>query len=267
LQRINNKILGSDLIGFVVHNAVAETYLQHAADLPNKNDLLRMVGQLKLLFYNAGLLWSDRPGEEVPEEDIRAREGRLNTIRYLLQNLDLNVLENAALSCDDDVFMETLVNNVRNETCSYQAFYISETKKRFLDGAKKLKTLKSNYTDNADEIKQLEKKLNDITDRQLRAELENYSVYEHLVSEKMNPKFLCLAKSYNQQKGLDSIMDSNGDAFASDTLRKEFITNYYANIYKEVPGRVNSYPGCVADFLGEEITNNPEVAGKKYRKI
>jgi hypothetical protein len=105
--------------------------------------------------------------------------------------------------------------------------------------------------------------MNDITDRQLRAELENYSVYEHLVSEKMNPKFLCLAKSYNQQKGLDSIMDSNGEAFTSDTMRKEFITNYYANIYKEVPGRVNSYPGCVADFLGEDITNNPEVAGKK----
>jgi hypothetical protein len=81
--------------------------------------------------------------------------------------------------------METLVNNIRNDTCSFQAFFLKEAKKKFAEGVKTLNTLKEKYSDNAEQIKNLEAVLNVIADRELRAELENFAIFEHLGSEKM----------------------------------------------------------------------------------
>jgi hypothetical protein len=184
-QKINNKVLQSDLLEIVVLTSTAETYIQNAVFIPNRDNLLRIIGQLKLIIHNAGLNWCERPGEAVPEEAVRAREGLLNTARYNLQILNIEVLENAALVCDDDIFMETLVNNIRNDTCSFQAFFLKEAKKKFAEGVKTLNTLKEKYSDNAEQIKNLEAVLNVIADRELRAELENFAIFEHLGSEKM----------------------------------------------------------------------------------
>jgi hypothetical protein len=224
-QRINNKVLQSDLLEIVVLTSTAETYIQNAVFIPNRDNLLRIVGQLKLIIHNAGLNWCERPGEAVPEEAVRAREGLLNTARYNLQILNIEVLENAALVCVDDIFMETLVNNIRNDTCNFQAFFLREAKKKFADGVKTLNTLKENYSDNEEQIKNLEAVLNVIADRELRAELENFAIFEHLSSEKMCPKFLTIVKNSNPVPDLSVIRNDTDEEFNSDPDRKSISLN------------------------------------------
>jgi exonuclease III len=262
-QFIDNKILNSDVIDIVVHCAVAESYVQHMRNNPHRAGLMNNIGQLKLIIFNLGLHWRDKPGEETSEDEIRAREGLLDRARYLMQNLDIRVFEIAELDCDRDIFMEILINNVRNDTCSYQAFFLNEKKKKFKEGITKLRSLKSNYSENADRIKVLENSLNIAVDLELRAELEKYDIFEHIESEKASPKFLKIAKSGVQSESMDKIKNSDGNDFLSVTDRKTFITEYFRNIYKEVPGRVHAYEGCIEDFLGADILNHPEVASKK----
>jgi hypothetical protein len=159
--------------------------------------------------------------------------------------------------------MEVLINNVRNEVCSYQAFYLNEIKKKIFDGIKRLQQFKKNYEINAEVIAQLEKQLNDYADRDMRAELESYPVFEHLGAEKMCPRFLALAKNACPDPDLSVIKDDNGNAFQTIKNRKDFITSYYADIYSENPDRTRAFEGCVTNFLGPELVNNPYIAGKK----
>jgi hypothetical protein len=250
------------LIEPVVHAAVAESYLIHI-NIPNKADCLRLVGELKLIILNAGTEFSERPGEDFTPEQVTERAGLLTRARYIMQILDITVFELAELNCDPSVFMEILMNNVRNDVCSFQAFYLKERKKNFNEGLQLLKELKIDYVLNSDRIRELEKDLNRIVDAELRAELENYDVFEHLVAEKINPKFLQLANSSVQVVEQKIICNDNLEIFESVNAQKDYITNYFANIYRNVPGTVRPYEGCIEDFLGPDIVGNQHVSSKK----
>jgi hypothetical protein len=180
-----------------------------------------------------------------------------------VQQLDLVTFEQANLNCDIDTFMEVLINNIRNDCCSLQGYLIKERGKKFKEGLLKLRDLKGSYADNADAIADLESKLNQMADADLRTKLEKYSAFEFLSDEKITPKFLKLARSGEVITDMSIIKDDAGNDFPTDNDRKNFITSYYSNIYKEHPGRVNAGPGCVADFLGPEIVNSPEVINSK----
>jgi hypothetical protein len=130
-QFICNEVLLSDVIDIVVHVSVAESYVQHL-EIRNRQDLLNTIGQIRVLILNAGLNFKDRPGSLVTAEEVEAREGIVNRARYLLQFLNVSVFENANLTCEDDFFMETLVNNVRNDVCSFQSFFLKEQKKTLM---------------------------------------------------------------------------------------------------------------------------------------
>ena len=63
------------------------------------------------------------------------RELRLQEIKLILRRYDLDVIQQFPLLVEDDIFMETLLNCIKNEESSYQ-HYISKIK-----GAKKLKLI------------------------------------------------------------------------------------------------------------------------------
>jgi hypothetical protein len=92
----------------------------------DNSNFAALSGELKLLIVNAGLAPAERPGEDLQLEEIRQREARLERARYLMQLLDIKVFELNPLSCTDDIFMEVLINNVRNEVCSFQNFFLKE---------------------------------------------------------------------------------------------------------------------------------------------
>jgi hypothetical protein len=51
-----------------------------------------------------------------------------------------------------------------------------------------------------------------------------------------------------------------GEPFANDTDRKEYIREHFAKIYRKDPNEPENLRGCIENFLGEEILNNPVVA-------
>jgi hypothetical protein len=164
--------------------------------------------------------------------------------------LNIPWLQTVDLQPDVDDFLEVLVNNIRNEVTSFQAFFSKGKNARILEVKDTLKTLKRNYHEHEHEIRTLEGALNDIMDSDMRSELENYEWFEHISAEKMSPKFLDLAKQTKQSENLSEIKKTDGSNFVSDTDRNNFIRNYYSNIYKKVGGDVNPYVGCIEEFLG-----------------
>jgi hypothetical protein len=92
----------------------------------------------------------------------------------------------------DDLFMETLVNNLKNDCVSYQVF-INRTISNMVSSVEaRLAVLKDNYTENYVEIFGLERKLNEINDARLRSKLESNRNFEIFNNEKITPNFVNL---------------------------------------------------------------------------
>jgi exonuclease III len=261
---ITNKVLGSDLLDAVVYSSVAETYLQHIIPPQGYNieRSLGIVGTIKVLLRSLGIDFGQRPGFTPSEEESAQREEALQRLRYLVSTLNLPWLEGLEKSVEIDIFMETLINNVRNDVTSYQSFFIKEKRKEFDAALEALIILKKNYAANDEKIRIIEKKLNDLSDSDMRTELENYALFEHIAAEKMSPKFLELAKLEKIEAKLTDVKNSDGTPFLCENDRKTYITKYFADIYKKQDA-VNPYEGCIEDFLGPEILQNPVVRDAK----
>ena len=81
--------------------------------------------------------------------------------------LDLSVVENLPHNDDPCLFMEALLNCVRNKVISYQAF-IGKRKALYIKlSLDNLKVLKTNYNVNFEQILTLETELNNFYDSEL----------------------------------------------------------------------------------------------------
>jgi hypothetical protein len=91
------------------------------------------------------------------EENVRA--GRLGLIRELLEYIPMELLENGTYrdGLSDDIFIKTLVNNIRNECVSYQIFLAKQSNITVKSLQAKLFELKSNFNENHPEIIRVEK--------------------------------------------------------------------------------------------------------------
>jgi Reverse transcriptase (RNA-dependent DNA polymerase) len=178
----------------------------------------------------------------------------------------LERISSTPLNTDYLIFVETLINNFRNEIISFQAHFTKWKKSTVLGMQSSLLRLKKDYPGNFDKISELEHKLNSIFDTDARSELENFAVYEILNMEKMSPAFLKIAKQTRSSAKLADIKDDTGNDFPSDEDRKKYITAYYANIYAVKEDTTENTPGCIEHFLGPDICNHPEVANSKISR-
>jgi hypothetical protein len=78
-----------------------------------------------------------------------------------------------------------------------------------------------------DRIVELETSLNSLVDGELRHELNKYSGFEVLNSEKITPFFLSLAKGSQVEAKMDDIRDAAGVEFNSTGERKQYIREPY----------------------------------------
>jgi hypothetical protein len=62
---------------------------------------------------------------------------------------------------------------------------------------------------------------------------------------------------------MDDIRDERGAAFESTAERKQFIREFYANIYRKDPREPADLEGCIERFLGQDICANPIVTNSK----
>jgi hypothetical protein len=199
-------VLNSEVLDLVVYSTVAETYIQHnnVLDYFTRDAALRRIGHIKMLIINLGIDFRYRPGFCPSTEDIQARNELLQRGKYLVELLNIPWLDTINLNVERDLFMEVLINNVRNEVTSFQAFLNKEKSTVIAEVISDLNTLKEQYAVNFETIRRLENALKNILDQDLRTELENYEWFEHISSEKMSPKFLDLAK---QTKGASNLSD------------------------------------------------------------
>jgi hypothetical protein len=113
------------------------------------------------------------------------------------------------------------------------------------------------------QIIELETSLNSLVDGELRHELNKYSGFEVLNSEKITPFFLSLAKGSQVEAKMDDIRNETGVEFNSMGERKHYIREFYANIYRKDPAEPENLEGCIERFLGQEICSNPIVTNSK----
>jgi len=105
----------------------------------------------------------------------------------------------------------------------------------------------------------LEKKIEKIKDDELRCKLMDLKIFECLNAEKAMPHFLNIANKSKKENDVTNICEDNGEQFADSKKREEHIVKFYSELYKE-DLVVN---GKIADFIGPEIINTPQIRASK----
>jgi Reverse transcriptase (RNA-dependent DNA polymerase) len=125
--------------------------------------------------------------------------------------------------------------------------------------SKKLSVWYENYSENEHLILQTERELDAINDLELSCILDEKKIFENLNFERPSKAFLDIARNCGKGDNLTTIKDENGLDFDSEHDRDNFITNFYADLYRKDQG----IEGTIEDFLGPDITNNHLVRNSK----
>jgi exonuclease III len=159
---ISHTILRDPDLDLVVALAVAETYL---ASMTIRNDinvdaLLRGVGNgfdgLRRAGPNEVHI---NPGDRSEAESL-IREGIIANICELLDDFPFALLRDGPLNIGNDLFMEGLMNNVRNYAVSHQSFMLKTAKSKIKRLLERIRILQSDPVQNFDELNELELFLN-----------------------------------------------------------------------------------------------------------
>jgi exonuclease III len=266
---IKSSVTEIDNVEVIVNATVAETYLLHAApgqftevDLNRK---LRLVGEIKRDVKLLPVPYKFWPMNSYQENDVLARAISLESLQNKVIRLNIDDLRRLQLTTDDLTFMEVLLNNIRNDILSFQAFFFKWRKRTITGMETNLKRLKNDYMTNYDAIFESELRLNSYKDEEARRELDSFSMFEILNMEKMTPAFLQIAKQTRSDSKIEDIKDDNGTAFDTPEAQKRYITGYFADIYKVKPDTIpdQQIEGCIERFLGDEILAMPQVQQAK----
>ena len=239
---------------YVIHSAVP-TLLVGGVNLELDRAKYRL-GRAKALLIQAGPPVSLLTDESATEEFLIQRANSIANILETLNDFTLELLDNIPLQCEPDIFMEILLNNVRNESISYQCFINKSINRLKSDLSSNLLLAKSITVIDLDQIDRLELRLNKINEEELVREAEKYSIFEQINFEKMTPHFLKIAKSARPDAKLSDICKPDGSDFTSASEQNEHIVSHFENIYKLPANHVHNVTGCIENFLGEELLQN-----------
>jgi hypothetical protein len=245
-----------------------ETYLQHAVLGQEGLDLdagLLHVAEVIRSIKQANEIEFDIAFNGITELKSLNLEGINAEINQLVDDFpDPDLLDDIQLTCNQDIFLEVLMGNIRNVLSSFQAWLQKIKGARVTAISKQLQSLKLDYVVNQEEIFRLESALCTIRDEDLAAKIAEIKLFDNIHNEKPSPLFLNLIKRKNNDS-LSEIRSANGSTFNTDKERESHIVGHFEKIYiKKKPGKDdNFYRNCINDFLGEEIITNPIVTGSK----
>ena len=260
---ISREILKDPNLDLVVHISIFETYTRHTGTLtePSRNDQLRRLGTARANIREAGPDSSLLPIDSRTDLDELRRSGLIASVKETINEVNFNELTAGGFTenLNDDIFMETLVNNLRNDVVSYQTFISKTVKNTAKETVNQLIDLKKNYDLHVDEIIALENRLDRINDHKLRAKMETSKNFEILNNEKITPNFVNLSKGSKSEASLSDLRDDNDLPFESEAQMKSYVRNFYRNLYKAPHSDTNFNENCIREFLGEEIIRSPLV--------
>jgi Reverse transcriptase (RNA-dependent DNA polymerase) len=124
-----------------------------------------------------------------------------------------------------------------------------------------LNDLKINFQVNEAEIFRLENELNDLSETDLKAKIDNLKIFENLNSEKPTPLFLNLCKNRSLDS-IEKIKDPEGCDFGSAQERLEYIMTEFENLFINRTDRVLNEE-AINEFLGPDIANLDLVRNSK----
>ena len=212
---ISNFILNDPLIEIVVKLSVIECYTHLAADPPFSQEiLLQRVGTAKHSLREIG----DDSNILLPNTrtvlEINLRENRIAELKATIDELDIDGLQSLAIVIDDDLFLEYLINNIRNDIVSYQTFIartFNLTKNTLIN---QLNICKSQQAFDPDLMRELEQNLNLITDLEVKNEFEKFRNFEILNCEKITPFFIKMANCTKKSSSLAEVKNEGGQGIS-----------------------------------------------------
>jgi len=270
---VKDNILDAPDLTQHVRSAVFECYLQHWTPGNNRDGTVTPAGEVEVLLGSIGRIAALLL--DIQNIEIRCAEngtvndlddlliaGKCAEIQLIFEELpDLNFFENLCLGCGPDVFFQTLINCIKNNTLAHQAhiFRLRGTRKKLLEN--RIAGLKHNFNENSAIILQNERELSDIVESELKKELQHYKKFESLNNEKITPYFMNLVKSKNSSDSLENLRKNDGTPFSDRIELKNFVGDYYSSIYKQADNRAKNVQFIdIENFLGDTL-NNPVVTG------
>jgi hypothetical protein len=195
---------------------VTETYLHHA--IPDQEGLdrdagLQHVARVINLIRQANDLEFDLAFTGMCERKYLMLCGINTDIEMLISDYpDPELLDDISLTCTPDIFLETLMGNIRNTLISFQAWINKISNSRINAINKTLSSLKKDYQVNCNEIFRLERDLAEIRDAALTQKIQEIKLFDNLHNEKPSPLFLNLIKRRNTDE-LSCIKSDKGESF------------------------------------------------------
>jgi len=263
-RSINLTTLNHPRLEETILASTIDCYLNHCT--PNQRaDLAEgaaEVGRLYAILREINDIEFDSVLSPILGHEIRLRQlnDELVTIKNLLPSPEL--LNTLVLTCDNDVFLEVLMNNIKNDILNLQSWSkkVSNCKKTTL--SRRLTELKGDFQINGEAIAEIELELNRLIDAELTERIKSMKLFECLNSEKPTTMFLSLAKKKNSSK-LKKIKDDNGLDFTSEEARNEYIVSFYESLYKKPGDEIISHEGVIENFLGQAILESDLVKNSK----
>jgi len=245
-QIITDTILNHDLLEVLATISAAECYLHHAETVGKEEYIafkLTQIGEVRSIIRTLC--------DQENQADTGLNVERIrNRADLLIADINLPAIQEMSLVIDCDLFLEVLVNNIRNDLVSFQSYLCKKQKKVILDLLTELNLRKEEG--NFNEVFRVEKSLTDIVDKKAKIEFEKLKNFEVLHMEKITPYFLKLAKSSKPEGQLWDIRDLTKTPFASKSDQENFIVNYYADVFKIPENRVKVRSGDIEKFLGDD---------------
>ena len=124
------------------------------------------------------------------EYDSLLHENKIAGLNATIDDFDIDGLQSLAIIIEDDLFLEYLINCIRNDIVSYQTFIsrtFNQTKNTLIS---RLNESKLGSCFDPDLMRETEKQLNKIIDLEVKNEFKKFCNFVLLNSEKITPYFI-----------------------------------------------------------------------------
>jgi exonuclease III len=247
---------------------IYETHINHASvgqDFPDelKDVFLGILGDCSVHSANLKQLLSDDANSIYDQ----AREIEIERLRALIRTelIDLppiSYFKQLPKTCDADIFLEVLLNEMRNRALSTQSDLFKLRTLRFDNLNKRLKILKMDYGVNANTIFEVEREITSLMDIELRDSLRYFKKFEILENEKLTPHFMNLVKK-KPDANVTEIKSATGNEFTDSSERGKYIAEFYRDLYDKGADLENNI--SIADFLEEVNIISKTIRTRKSR--
>ncbi len=144
----------------------------------------------------------------------------MKELRVVCDELEGENILGRDTAMEDDIFLEYLVNNIRNEIVSYQSFIFKKVDESYNNLIIEIEQLKNKATIDHIRLSEYELKLREMNEQKINAVLDSNPNFSQLNSERITPFFLKMAKGSQLTGSMWDIHGPDGAPFGSIAEQK-----------------------------------------------